>query len=593
MRDQTTIVTAEPRFESSSAFGAVDLTAVRLEELPFDQRYAMRSLLGHGGMGEVLLCSDQRIGREIALKVIRREDKENLRVRAAFVREACLQGQLEHPAIVPVYDLGLTTDGQAYFTMRRVRGHTLSQILSYSKVEDSDPSLRFSRSKLLAIFVDLCLAIEFAHQKGVAHRDLKPSNIMIGDFGEVYLIDWGLAALHGKLVEADDMVGGTPGYMAPEQKDRNQPVDRRSDVYALGAILFEILTLEQLNPKSGPQRSSWPSRPAIPPELEAIYRRATKTHPDERHSSARELANAVQDYLDGDRDLELRKRLAADHLSRAEDLVRHALEKRSETEESDRAAAMSELGSALALEPTSDRAAHLMVRLLLEPPATLPSEAHAQAEAQREQAKRAGARGGIVGPLAVLTMAPIVFWMGIRDPIPLIVIAVALCLTSASAALTLAGKRITDLGRNRTFALGLISIVAATRIFGPLIVVPAIATAMGLPFLLNARGRARSVMFALAAASFLVPMALEELGVIARSYAFRDGMMCVIPNAVWFPEAGSITFLCAAGLMTMSSSVALALVLHNLLGKAEERLRLHSWHLSQLAPAPARAPSRV
>ena len=141
-------------------------------------------------MGEVLLAKDICIGREVVMKMIRTDQQGSSgEVEARFVREACIQGQLEHPAIVPVYDLGNTPNGDTYFTMRRIRGETLKDVLK--GLRESDPAMlaRFSRRKLLSAFSNICLAIDFAHTRGIVHRDLKPANIMLGDFGEVYVID--------------------------------------------------------------------------------------------------------------------------------------------------------------------------------------------------------------------------------------------------------------------------------------------------------------------------------------------------------------------------------------------------------------------
>jgi serine/threonine protein kinase len=182
-------------------------------------------------MGEVLRCRDLRIGRSVAMKRLRAGRSGSRTVRR-FFREARVQGRLQHPAIVPVHDLGVDPDGHPYFVMKRVRGRTLAQILSAQARGDSAMLERFGRRALLSAFARACLTLQYAHERGVVHRDLKPANLMLGDFGELYVLDWGLALVDGVADEVDpevplddvsgDMTGegtvlGTVGYASPEQ----------------------------------------------------------------------------------------------------------------------------------------------------------------------------------------------------------------------------------------------------------------------------------------------------------------------------------------------------------------------------------------
>jgi serine/threonine-protein kinase len=277
-------------------------------------------------MGVVSLIRDVRIGRRVAKKALRPELARADEARARFIREAQVQGQLEHPAIVPVYDLARDDDGAPYFTMKSIRGVTLEEILRRLAERDAGAVETFGRHRLLAAFSTVCLAAHYAHQRGVLHRDLKPANIMLGDYGEVYVLDWGLARIrHADSVEPADRIEvehlheamthvgtvmGTPGYVAPEQvrADAGTP-DRRCDVYALGSVLFEILTLQKLH-TPGPvkmviqstvqgadARASVraPDRD-IAPELDAICQRATAVDPEERYPDARELQNATSRF---------------------------------------------------------------------------------------------------------------------------------------------------------------------------------------------------------------------------------------------------------------------------------------------------------
>ncbi|WP_165069641.1 protein kinase domain-containing protein [Paludisphaera rhizosphaerae] len=239
------------------------------EEVPstsgLPSRYQLFGELARGGMGVVLMGRDVDLGREIALKVLlerRRDDPESIR---RFIEEAQIGGQLQHPGIIPVHELGRLPDGRLYIAMKLVRGQTLAALLR-TRRGPSDDLARF-----LAVFEQVCQAIAYAHTRGVVHRDLKPSNVMVGSFGEVQVMDWGLAKVLDKGGAADeaprsagsdergavrmvrkgseagasyaDAVLGTPAYMAPEQaRGAFDTLDERADVFGLGAILCEILT---------------------------------------------------------------------------------------------------------------------------------------------------------------------------------------------------------------------------------------------------------------------------------------------------------------------------------------------------------------
>jgi serine/threonine-protein kinase len=227
-------------------------------------RYAVRNVIGAGGMGEVRLCADRWIGRNVAMKVVRQGTGSASETRGRFLREARVQGQLEHPSIVPVYDIGRTPEGEAFFTMKRIGGATLEQIVT--GLREGDPAMvaAYGRRKLLSAMSQVCLTVAYAHSRGVVHRDLKPANVMLGDFGEVYVLDWGVARVAGvpdpsgggaiSGEETTDLARtqegalvGTPGFMVPEQaRGEVDAIGPASDVYALGVMLFELLVLEPL-----------------------------------------------------------------------------------------------------------------------------------------------------------------------------------------------------------------------------------------------------------------------------------------------------------------------------------------------------------
>ena len=225
------------------------------------ERYTLTRMHAQGGLGRVWLAVDSDLNRQVALKELRPERGSDSALAARFLEEAKVTGQLEHPGIVPVYELARRSeDGQPFYTMRFIRGRTLAESShAYHLKQESGKAGRLELAVLLNAFVGVCNAVAYAHSRGVIHCDLKPQNVVLGDFGEVVVLDWGLAKLVGRpeeasayssvaLGESEDhaatmpgQVLGTPSYMAPEQAE-GAAVNQLSDVYGLGAILYEILT---------------------------------------------------------------------------------------------------------------------------------------------------------------------------------------------------------------------------------------------------------------------------------------------------------------------------------------------------------------
>jgi len=311
-------------------------------------RIQVRAEVGRGAMGQVLLGFDTKLRREVALKVMHLPRGQVPRqLLARFVEEAQVNAQLEHPNIIPVHDLGLDPEGRAYFSMKLVRGRSLDDILVGRTNGDPATLAEFGLRRLLDVFLQVCLAMEYAHARGVIHRDLKPANVMLGDFGEVSVMDFGVAKLKdiaaGVSTRADTLASepdvgelgppsapapvtsvraetkawqthdgavlGTPHYMSPEQA-KGLTVDERSDLYSLGVMLYEILCgqvpfdhedpevvvrrviLENPKPPSA-------HAPDVPGSLETLVMRMLAKDPGERALPLPVVRAHIQDYIDG------------------------------------------------------------------------------------------------------------------------------------------------------------------------------------------------------------------------------------------------------------------------------------------------------
>jgi serine/threonine protein kinase len=302
--------------------------AAATEALLHDHKYQLGDVVAMGGMGVVRRARDLRIRRTVAMKLMSPAAVDTLAKRLRFVEEAQVTGQLEHPNIVPVYDLGVDEHDQPFYTMKFVRGLTLKVVLDDLATGKRDTIQQFPLGRLLTIFQKACDAIAFAHSKGVIHRDLKPENIMIGDFGEVLVMDWGLAKRTGRPdTKLDDThtdslpafhtaagaVLGTPHYMSPEQAaGQLAALDNRTDIFMLGGVLYSILTLHPPFPgdtaedslkkiRAGripPPAEVAPDRD-IPDSLAAVAMKALQFRPEDRYPTVRALQKDIEAYQAG------------------------------------------------------------------------------------------------------------------------------------------------------------------------------------------------------------------------------------------------------------------------------------------------------
>jgi serine/threonine protein kinase/formylglycine-generating enzyme required for sulfatase activity len=330
---------------------ATDELLARLERAPkLDaQRFVVEGEVGKGGMGAVYRVHDRHLNRRLAMKLLLEQDPPRDAEQRAllqqligrFLEEAQVSSQLDHPGIVPVHELGLDQDGKLWFTMRLVKGRTASEVFADAFAQREGWTL----TKALEVVLKVCDTMAYAHAKGVLHRDLKPSNVMVGKFGEVYVMDWGLAKVLGQddrrdlrireeaaleisrldtarrrdadteagssVVTMDGTTLGTPSYMSPEQA-RGEALDARADVYSIGAMLYELVTGTAPYTVVGTRKPAYrilddvlagPPRPieelqrGVPPELVAIVGRAMERSKERRYADTAALAADVRAFL--------------------------------------------------------------------------------------------------------------------------------------------------------------------------------------------------------------------------------------------------------------------------------------------------------
>lgn len=572
-----------------------DAPSETIDDPLFQSRYRVSVRLGAGSSGEVALCRDARIGRDVAVKVLRARSIGDRDAVSRFAREARVQGRLEHPGVVPVYDVS-EGDRRPWFTMKRVRGTTLADVLAGR--DDPEMLARFTRARLLAAFSQACRTIAYAHSEGVVHRDLSPRNLMFGEYGEVHVLDWGLARLldeqaRTKANAEDDLSEtrpgqalGTPGYLAPEQALGDPDVGPEADVYALGVMLFEICARRPFNPGTNTReridhaiRGVVPAFPsgehAVPPELARLVSASTSPRPADRTSSARDLAVAIEQFLDGDRDLAERTRIADALVVEAR--AAHARDGGS-------VEATRLYARALALVPAHPEAGAALSRLLLEPPSIVPPEVHERMARWAEEAWRAGARTTTLRYLLWCSFIPVWFLMGLRDvgasALAMGSLVVTTIVTGLVAAGVLGGVR----GAAISFALGTFAIACFTQVFSPVLVAPTLMATNLIAFCAYAGPRQRVALVLASVLGMAIPIALEAAGVIAPSFVVDADGIHVLPRLVSFEPRITWWLLVAGATVAVAVPGVVAGRVRDALVASQQRAMLQAWHLEALVP---------
>lgn len=290
--------------------------------------------LTEGGTAELQACLDKNLHRTVVYKTLHEHLQDSDLEVARFLREARVTAMIPHPGTVPVYELGRDRSGALFFTMKKLEGQDLRSILLSISAKDKPVIEKFPLARLVDVLIQACQTVSYAHKNGVIHRDVKPANILVGAFGEVTVLDWGLAKVRGEQASAGveeavvkEATGkkavsleltqpgkryGTPLYMSPEQARGDGSLDERTDVYNLGSVLYEMLTaknlvwgndvqevLAQVLDRPTPVPSEAAPERAIPPELEAICLKALQKDPKDRYSSVSALIQDLSAYRTG------------------------------------------------------------------------------------------------------------------------------------------------------------------------------------------------------------------------------------------------------------------------------------------------------
>ncbi len=625
------VLTEEARKRVTRLYGAVDLEeaypSTMVEEMQATrgmtapspvvgsmlERYRIGDVLGQGGMGEVLSARDEQIGRPVAIKRLRVENP-NPEILARFLREARIQGRLEHPAVVPVHELWTQEGSQPFFVMKQLTGTTLADVVPKLALRDKRAMEDFTLQRLLRAFTDVCLAVEFAHTRRVVHRDLKPANIVLGDFGEVYVLDWGIARITedadetggkdsfadiGTVVgEAYTVAGsilGTPGYISPEQIRGDYFLDGRTDVYSLGCILFEILALQPLHPRGQAGLASSlagiDARPSvrapmleIPPELDRICVKAAHADANQRFETARQLGDAVQHFLDGNRDVALRRELARQELAEA----RAAMQRGNGP--TDRRDALRAAARALALDPTDKEPADLVGHLMVEPPGEMPVEVEKELEGLDAEALQTSARFGMLAAIAYLAFFPILYWIGFHE-LWYLIAGPALCITIILDEIYIAPKN--------PYLSGYIAIagnLAMFALFGwmvsPIVIGPGPAVIMVSLLAAHRRLIQPWILALLTSVATLLPWLLELAGVFGSRMSVSGNSIVLGTAATKLDPSATLAGLFIYIVALIHLAALIARLSDDDRRKVRRGMQLQSWQLRQLVPRATTKPPR-
>ncbi|HBQ17245.1 MAG TPA: hypothetical protein DEF51_41010 [Myxococcales bacterium] len=570
--------------------------------------YRLIERLGVGGMGEVWRADHRTLARPAAIKLVRpellgaRDSDDAMRTLTRFEREARATAVLTSPHTIEVYDFGRADDGSFYYVMELLEGMDLEALTQRHGVMPEE--------RVVHLLLQVCHSLRDAHENGLVHRDIKPANIILGEFGEVYLLDWGLAGLAKQRDEAvrelkalrltrETMPGsllGTPGYMSPEQATGGvQELGPPADVYALGCILFEILTLMPLHDGEGVVslldatiRGTTDRRPSrrathqkIDPELDRIVMRATALSSEDRFQSARELFLEIETYLDGRRDEEQRMQLADERARAAATEAKAALSKGDSFEE--RRQALRDAVGALSLDPSNELALRTFADVTTTPPDALPPDVdESLADASAARLRWVGGAVSIVYASAFVYL-PFIAASVVEHWLPVVVSYGFLLTAAVVGLLTARAARPRPRWIAAAMVLSNIGFAATAPFFGPLLVTPSLLAINTAPYALylGTRGRRLALAFGLGTISTVIGLGM--MGAIPVEYAFQDGVLVVHSGALRFAPIPTLVLLTLLALGQMLGAMLGASRIRADLDRAERALHMQSWLLRGLA----------